>query len=206
MREQIEIQIRDAADRLRGKGLFVSGNDSLSMRVPGTEDALLIAGSDAGLCSISLTDGCLHSLIYRTRADAGAVLIGQTNWSAAIAALGHAPPIMYDEHARHIGVVPPVVAEGDSAGLQTALTGGGNAVFYGPQCIRIGMTRDRVVFNAELFEKCSLAFVLAVTAGQPIKHIPGWVRIVAVRRLKRDQRRAAEAYAAGNIPTGMNAY
>lgn len=206
MQEEIEKQIKDACDRLRGKGLFVSGRDSFSMRIPAEPAFLMIDGNSTQPRAVSLADGGEHALIYQHRGDAGAVLMGTSHWSLAIEALGRTPPILFDEHARHLGEVPPLVAAGDLAGLQRALAGGANVAFYGSQCICIGMTRDRVVFNAQLFDKCSLAYVMAVSSGQPIKKIPGWVCWIAGRRLKRDQRRASAAYAGGTIPTGMNAY
>jgi hypothetical protein len=206
MKAEIQSQLSDAASRLRGKGLLVPGNDSLSMRVPGTNEFLLF-GSDAEHTeTLNINIDSPHAIVYRSRPDAGAVLIGTTKWSTAIAAIGDSPPVMYDEQARHIGSIPTLVRDGDSDGLKRAIETGSNVVFYGDRCIRIGMTRDRVVFNAELFEKCAMAFVVAHSSGQRTKKIPGWVRFIAGGRLRKDQKRAADSYANGQIPEGMNAY
>jgi hypothetical protein len=70
----------------------------------------------------------------------------------------------------------------------------------------LGVTIDRVVFNAELFEKCAQSFILAHLTGRPIRTIPWLIRWIANGRLRRDQRRATAAYAQGQIPTGLNAY
>ena len=35
---------------------------------------------------------------------------------------------------------------------------------------------------------------------------PSWVRLIANRRLLKDERRAAESYRSGRIPEGINAY
>ena len=206
MKAEIESQITDAAARLRSKGLFVSGNDSLSMRVPGTDEFVLLRTADDQIETLRFDTDSPHAMVYQSRPDAGAVLVGTTRWSIAIAAIGNAPPTMYDEQARHIGSIPQLVRDSDSDGLKRAIETGSNIVFYGNQCVRIGMTRDRVVFNAELFEKCAMAFVVARSCGQPTKRIPGWVRYIAGGRLKKDQKRAAESYSHGQIPEGMNAY
>jgi hypothetical protein len=206
MKSEIESQLSDAATRLRNKGLFVPGNDSLSMRIPGSEEFLLIGEDNGEVQTVTLDSDSPHAGVYRGRSDAGAVLIGTTNWSVAISAIGNSPPIMYDEQARHIGKIPPIVADGDNAGLGRAVATGSNIIFYADQCIRIGMTRDRVVFNAELFEKCAMAFVVAHSSGGRIKKIPGWVQYIAGGRLRKDQKRASESYAIGKIPEGMNAY
>lgn len=206
MKPIIQQQIVDAANRLRSKGLFVPGNDSLSMLIPGTEEFLRISGDNNEPETLPFESDSPHALIYQSRPDAGAVLIGTTTWSVAIGQLGNSPPVMYDEQARHIGKIPRVVSINDYAGLRKAISTGSNVIFYGQQCIRIGMTRDRVVFNAELFEKCAMAFVLASSSGGHIKKIPGWVQYIAGGRLRKDQKRASDAYAVGKIPEGMNAY
>ncbi len=206
MNSEIRQQLTDAANRLRNKGLFVPGNDSLSMRIPGTNEFLLARGDNDDLETIPFDADSLHATIYQRRDDAGAVLIGTTRWSIAIGAIGISPPMMYDEQARHIGKVPPVVSPSDQAGLKRAIEAGSNIIYCGDQCIRIGMTRDRVVFNAELFEKCAMAFVVAHSSGGTIKKIPAWVQYIAGGRLRKDQKRAAESYASGKIPEGMNAY
>ncbi len=153
MKQEIESQLKDGASRLRSKGLLVPGNDSLSMRVPGTNEYLLCGNADEQIETQSIDLDTPHAIVYRSRPDAGAVLIGTTKWLTAVAAIGSSPPVMYDEQARHIGAIPGLVRAGDSAGLRQAIETGSNIVFYGNQCVRIGITRDRVVFNSELFEK-----------------------------------------------------
>ena len=206
MKSEIQQQIGDAADRLRSKGLFVPGNDSLSMLIPGTKEFLLLDGDTNETQTLPFDSDSPHGLIYQSRSDAGAILIGTNKWSVAISELGKSPPVMYDEQARHLGKVPHVISANDKTGLQKAISTDCNVLIYGQQCIRIGMTRDRVVFNSELFEKCSMAFVLATSSGGRVKKIPGWVQYIAGGRLRKDQKRASESYAVGKIPEGMNAY
>ena len=210
MKDRITTQLLDASRRLTEKELFGNDGDSFSMRVPGTSDIVWIRDgvSEPQTSALSSADDglALHADIYRLRPDAGALLLSTTVWSEQLAAIQRSPPILFDEQARHIGPVAAPVSATDNKGLAAAAMRGSNAAIFGKQSLRIGMTRDRVVFNAELFEKCAMAFVLAISSGQPIKTIPAWVRYIAGRRLKKDQKRAAVAYANGEVPEGMNAY
>jgi len=48
--------------------------------------------------------------------------------------------------------------------------------------------------------------VLATLTGQRVGALPWLVRFVANRRLLKDEARAAQAYARGEVPTGLHAY
>lgn len=197
--------------RLRHKGLYGQAGDSVSTRIPG-RDAFMLALPDTDEVRVVDFDtqgseaAAFHAAIYRARKDAGAVLISRTPWSTVLSAMGAAVPTLFDEQARHIGTTEKPVPVGRRRRAVRALEGGGNAVVYGDQRICIGTTPDRVVFNADLFEKCTKAFVIARTSGKRIRRVPRWVRFIAGGRLKKDQRRAAETYDAGEIPEGMDAY
>jgi ribulose-5-phosphate 4-epimerase/fuculose-1-phosphate aldolase len=211
MRNEIRTLLLKDKARFRAKGLFGNPDDSLSMRIPGRQEFLLTLSHTEAISTEAFeTDkshvAALHAAIYRSRADAGAVLIGQTSWSAALAALGTAIPTLFDEPARHIGKVELPVCGADKPGLLDALKGGSNIAICGDQRVCLGTTSDRLVFNAELFEKCAKAFVIAQTCGQRIRKVPGWVCYIAGGRLRKDQKSAAESYAAGRIPEGRNAY
>ena len=66
----------------------------------------------------------------------------------------------------------------------------------------IGMTCERVLFNSELFSK-----VRAVRDRPGFwvqdRRIPWWVRLIANRRLIKDQRNAALSYQKGLIPENI---
>jgi hypothetical protein len=68
------------------------------------------------------------------------------------------------------------------------------------------MTCERALLNTELYEKCARACVIAKASGLPVGLIPVWVRLIAYRRLRKDERRAAASYRSGCIPEGINAY
>ena len=211
MTKQINELLQDDVARLRAKSLFGQTGDSVSMRIPGRPEFLLALPDSTELRTHRFEEkgyeaAAFHAAIYRVRDDAGAILIGRTPWSEAISKIDTAVPTLFDEQARHIGKTEDPVHVGRRERAVEALRGGGNAVVYGDQRICVGTTPDRVVFNADLFEKCAKAFVIAHASGHRIRRVPGWVRYIAGGRLKKDQKRAAESYEAGRIPEGMDAY
>lgn len=211
MNDEIIELLRDDEARLRAGALFGNPGDSLSLRIPGREELVLVTSQRSDPAAFPFdTTGLeaaeLHATIYRRRKDAGGILVGQTPWSAALASVGAKIPALFDEQARHIGSASAPVPKGDQAGLLRALGGGANIAIYGDCRVCIGTTPNRVVFNAELFEKCAKAFVIACAGGGRIRELPRWVRRVAGARLRRDQSRAASSYAAGRIPEGMDGY
>lgn len=211
MNQPISKLLEDDVARLRNKSLFGHAGDSVSMRIPGEARFLLAMPDSDELREVEFEEkgneaASFHASVYRARADAGAVLIGRTPWSVAIARLDVGVPTLFDEQARHIGKTEDPVHVGRRERAIAALRGGGNVALYGDQRICVGTTPDRVVFNADLFEKCAKAFVIAHASGHRIRKVPGWVRYIAGGRLKKDQKRAAETYEAGEIPQGMDAY
>lgn len=210
MREHLERELAEAAARLATRDLFDPLADTISMRWPGRREMLWVGAAEAEPRVASLDsetgDPGFHAALYRARADAGAALLGATAWSAHLEMLGVSLPVLFDEQARYIGEVASPVAAGDTSGLARALARGSSVAVYGGRRICLGTTRERLAGNAEVFEKCALAFVVARATGQPLATIPWWVRAIAGHRLRRDQSRAAEHFALGRIPGDTRAY
>ncbi|MFW2389802.1 MAG: class II aldolase/adducin family protein [Polyangiales bacterium] len=211
MTDEITKLLRADEARLTAKWLYGQAGDSLSMRIPGRDEFLLALPDGEELRRVSFqAEGKeaagLHAAVYRSRKDAGAVLVGRTPWSAALASVGAPIPTLFDEQARHIGNAGKPVRIGRGSPISGAIEDGSNIAIFGDQRICVGTTPNRVVFNAELFEKCAKAFVVAQASGHRIRKVPGWVRYIAGGRLRKDQKRAAESYAAGRIPEGMDGY
>jgi hypothetical protein len=203
--------LRHDEARLREKGLFGHPGDSLSVRIPGTEQFLLTTpdSEEPRLVSFRAAGNeasALHAAIYRSRPDAGALLVGRTSWSAALARIGESIPVLFDEQARRLGKTGKPLGAGRHQRVVEALAGGGNIAIYGDQRICVGATPDTVVFGAELFTKCAMAFVLAHSSGHRFKRLPSLVRYIAGGRLRKDQKRAAQSYTEGRIPDGMTGY
>lgn len=200
-------ELLQAATRLAAKGLFNDGGDSLSLLLPGTGRMLLLVHGQAPR-EVELDHGedgiaGLHARLYRLRGDVGAAALLSPRWSLQLAALNEAMPAVFDEQARHIGRswAPAGIEQ-----LPALLAGGGNAGPLAGRLLALGVTRNRMLFNAELFEKCAMAYVLARLGGGRVKKVPWWVRLIAGRRLRKDQARAAASHAAGQQAAELGAY
>lgn len=207
---EIEDAVAAVADRLARRGLFVPGRDGVSMRVPG-EDQFLWIGGDQTLPAVrplasAEGEAGLHATVYRSRGDAGAVLTTRAPWPRFLMASGLALPVLFDEQARHIGEVGVPFSAADGTDLERALRRRGSVVLCGDVCLCLGPTARRMALNAEVFEKCAQAFVVARGTGLSPSRVPWWVRLVAGRRLRRDQDRAAAALARGERPPEAAAY
>jgi ribulose-5-phosphate 4-epimerase/fuculose-1-phosphate aldolase len=219
-RAQIETQLLEGCRRLAGKGFFNTAANSFSMRIPGTREMILASGledwrqigiADLQTASLHAQEGLsgLHASIYEERADVGAVAISSPKGVRLLARYGGLLPPVFDEQVRHIGLpVGPLPDEEQARRdmVRKTFRRGANAALLGELLLCLGMTCDRVLFNTELYEKCAQAYVLAKASGRRLEFIPLWVRLIANRRLLKDERRAAASYRNGRIPEGVNAY
>ncbi len=200
--------------RLHDKGLCGPAEMSLSLRIPGTEDmALLVTAPGDGqaqaediriLSRATQYDdeqADIHATIYRMRPDVGAVVRNRPRWGSVLHDVKQPMPAIFDEQARQMGAS----VERLDGRLQR-LRRGANVFLYGGDVLCLGMTRDRSVFTCELLEKCAEAYVLATATGRRLRRIPWFVRLIAGRRLLKDERKSAAAYARGEVPTGFTAY
>jgi ribulose-5-phosphate 4-epimerase/fuculose-1-phosphate aldolase len=183
---------------LSGKGFLNRQGDAVSMLMVGQGKLLILeVGGIPRVVSISDPEpgvAALHAQVYRTRPDAGAVATLSPRWSLQLKGLGEAMPGIFDEQARHLGRgwVPTRAAD-----LPAALSPGGNAGLVDDCLLVLGITRNRLLFNAELFEKCAMAYVLARLGGGKVKRLPWIVRKVAGGRLLKDEANASAAHARG---------
>lgn len=196
--------------RLQEKGLLKEPGASLSVRCPGGammwvgaagDHAPVLAAWDrkqpAGIA-------WLHAQVYAARPGVGAAAWGGGSFGACLPDFGGRLPQVFDEQARHIGPMPR--ACDTSLRLAAALQAGGNVLLWHRLPLCLGTTGNRLALNAELFEKCAKAYVLAEAAGGRVKPLPWLVRHVANGRLAKDQRRAAAAFARGELPAESSAY
>jgi len=201
----------DARRRLVDKGLLASRHASLSVRCAGRNTMWFGEAHADGPRDISWSDGeagsdgaSVHAAIYRLRRDVGAVALGGARFGEALADFGGVLPVVFDEQARHIGRMG--AAAQDDAGLADALRHGGNALMFAGVPVCLGATCQRMVLNAELFEKCAKAWVLATATGGHVRPLPWWVQVIANRRLMKDETRAALRFAQGRFPDEARGY
>ena len=181
--------------RLEARGLWGEGA-SLSLRVAGDETMWLGGEHDVAPRLIRLAEAA--------RADVGAVAVGGGKFGRTLAAFGGRMPVLFDEQARHLGIMGEASAA--PADLAAALRRGGNVALVGALPVCLGMTAKRLALNAELFEKCAKAYVLARAAGGPTHAPAWWARAIAGRRLIKDERRAAQRFAEGLPPEDNDRY
>jgi ribulose-5-phosphate 4-epimerase/fuculose-1-phosphate aldolase len=155
------------------------------------------------------TVAALHGSIYLMRPDVGAIAISSPKGVRLLAKYGGTLPPLFDEQVRHIGL--PDWASLDEKSLSKARISetfrqGANAALLSDQLLCLGMTCERVVFNTELLEKCAQAYVIARASGARPRVVPAWVRLIANRRLLKDERKAAAHYLNGEIPESATSY
>lgn len=192
-------------ERLAARQLL-GAQASLSLRVPGRDVLWFGSAGDAApwrLAWRGLGAGALHARVYAARDDVCAVLHGGGPFGSLLADFGGDMPGVFDEQVRHLG---RRVAVCDEAGLPDALRPGGNALLLDRQPLLLGMTGARLGLNAELFEKCAKAYVLAVAGGGRVRPLPWVVRHVAGGRLVKDERRARLRVRSGLLPQESKGY
>ena len=181
--------------RLREKQLMHDG-DSLSLRIPGSAQMWFGRGSDETPQWLSLiaspgSDEHQHASLYQTRTDVCAIVAGGGRFGRLSGQLPVCKYPAFDEQARHLG----------QSGSRY-----GNVQWRNASLMILGMTSQRLLLNAELYEKCATALVSASATGLKVKALPALVRWEAGRRLRRDQRRAARAVRHGQLPAESRGY
>ena len=198
-------------ERLAERHLLEAGRASLSLRWPGASMMWFGLAADPLPTSMAWADpappdapAAIHAAIYRLRPDVGAIAGGGGFFGAHLGDFGGLLPQVFDEQARHLGPMGEAIATPVSLGR--SLASGGNALLVEGMPFCLGTTATRMAQNAELFEKCATAYVLAAAAGGTIGPLPWLVRRIANGRLKKDQRRAAERFTAGRLPEESQGY
>jgi ribulose-5-phosphate 4-epimerase/fuculose-1-phosphate aldolase len=215
---EIKREVLDGYRRLAARNLVSAPEDSLSLRIPGERAMMILSGvanraqaeiDDVRLASFAATGAvsAVHAHIYEERGDVGAVVISTPHWTRILSSHSGSLPPLFDEQVRHIG---PASLPQDDGLVQEAIgksfRRGTNAALLGGRLICLGMTRDRLLFNVALYEKCAQAWVMAKASGGRIGRIPFWVRLIATRRLLKDEARALASYREGRIPEAATAY
>jgi ribulose-5-phosphate 4-epimerase/fuculose-1-phosphate aldolase len=158
-------------------------------------DASQVSAAGAGPPSI---EHSLHAAVYAARPDVHVVL--HTHQAAASAAglLDKDIPALFDEQVRFLGRSIEIVPYAPSGtgwlknNIANRLKSGANAyLMQNHGALILGPDPQRALFNAELLEKCTLAYLLAYYTGEHVTRIPRIIREIIFAKLKKDQARAA---------------
>jgi len=202
--DQLRTEWSTLRDRLQAKHLLGGEGASLSLRIPGSDAMWFGRATDAAPQHLPLRgappNAKVHAMVYAQRADVAAVAWGCGAFGPCLADFGGAMPQVFDEQARHLGPMHP------GGAAVAALHGRGNVALVAGWPVCLGMTAMRLALNAELFEKCAKAYVLAVAGGGRVRPLPWIVRWVANRRLGKDQQRAAARLQQGLLPEESKGY
>jgi ribulose-5-phosphate 4-epimerase/fuculose-1-phosphate aldolase len=209
--EELQQQWPQLCERLQGKGLLGENGGSLSLRIPGT-DAMWFGTTVDAVPRRILWQGAIppsgcaapHALVYAARQDVNAITIGGGVYGRSLADFGGVIPQVFDEQARHLGRMGSAVNE--ARDIAKSLQAGGSVLLLQGEPVCLGMTATRMTLNAELFEKCAKAYVLAVASGGRVRTLPWLVRYIANSRLCKDRRRATQAFARGELPAESRGY
>jgi ribulose-5-phosphate 4-epimerase/fuculose-1-phosphate aldolase len=210
-------QVLDAAQRLSSRGYLVATGGNLSVRIPGAA-AFAITPSNLDYGSMVAEDVCvldldlkvlegtrkpsvessLHAAVYQARPDVNAVVHTHQAYASALAVIDAPIPALFDEQVRWLGRTVEIVPYGPSGtgflrrNLGSRLKSHANAYIlknHGVVCL--GPDLQRAENNAELLEKCALAYLLALCTERKVSKIPLVVREVAFHKLRSDQEAAA---------------
>jgi len=209
--QSLRAQWKDLRARLTAKRLLVGSAPSLSLRLPGSDAMWFGKASDLEPQRLSLQElprpghgGGTHAATYALRDDVCAVACGGGDFGLRLVDFDGAMPGVFDEQVRHLGKMMPPTRE--TSELARALRPGGNVLLFKGEPVVLGMTGARLVLNAELFEKCAKAYVLAQACGGATRALPWIVRFVANRRLMKDEKLASARTKAGLLPEETKGY
>jgi hypothetical protein len=208
MEQALHRQWLHLRERLQARQLLASEHASLSLRIPTDEAMWFGLAADPSPQRVPLRaasgEAHLHAAAYVARADAGAIAVGGAAFGRCLADFDGAMPQAFDEQARHLGPMGP--AAWAARELAPSLRRGGNVLLVEGRPMCLGMTAMRLALNAELFEKCAKACVLAAAGGARVPPLPWIVRLIANRRLHKDEQRAAQRFARGLLPEETKGY
>jgi L-ribulose-5-phosphate 4-epimerase len=209
---------------LVARGYLMATGGNLSMRIPGS-DAFAITPSNYDYLKMTPQDVCvldldlhplagerkpsveagMHAAIYRVRPDVNAVVHTHQVYASALTLVRAPIPALFDEQARFLGRSVEIIPYAPSGTgllrdvIARHVRDNNNAyMLQNHGALVFGHDMERAVHNVEILEKCSLAYLLALTSERRVNRIPLVVREIAFAKLRRDQQKVA----AGDLHTG----
>ena len=200
------------AVELVNKGYLSATGGNISVRIP-SHQALAVTPSNMDYLHMEVSDVCvldldlkplagerkpsiesaMHAAIYKTRPDVNAILHTHQAYPSALALIGKPIPALFDEQVRFLGrevniipyqtqhrVVVEAVVKHVNDHHNAYLMANHGALVFGEDMIR-------AVGNVAVLDKCALAYLLTLCAGEKVSFIPVAARETLFAQLRKDQ-------------------
>ncbi len=216
--EYCKLQIVETAQILVKKGYLMATGGNLSMRIPG-ESALAITPSNFDYMKMTTNDICVldfklnnlqgelkpsvessfHVGIYQTRSDVNAIIHTHQVYTSALSLMKTPIPALFDEQVRYLGRSVEIIPYSPSGTdflkkkIIKNIKNHNNAFImqnHGALCF--GESMLRAIYNVEILEKCSLAYLLTLCAEREASRIPAPIREIAFGKLRKDQKKFSD--------------
>ncbi|HBG74117.1 MAG: hypothetical protein A2X25_08025 [Chloroflexi bacterium GWB2_49_20] len=213
--EYCKVQIVETAQILVKKGYLMATGGNLSMRIP-SESALAITPSNYDYMKMTANDICVldfklnllegelepsvesafHAGIYQARRDVNAIIHTHQVYTSALALMKTPIPALFDEQVRYLGRSVEIIPYSPSGTdflkktIVKHIKNHNNAFImqnHGALCF--GESMLRAIYNVEILEKCSLAYLLTLCAEREVSKIPMPIREIAFAKLRKDQKK-----------------
>lgn len=208
-------QIVKTAQAMVGKGYLMATGGNISARIPEANgfaitpsnyDYMKMTAEDICVLDLDLTqidaplkpsvESAMHAAIFRVRPDVNAIVHTHQAYVSALTLIKAPIPALFDEQARFLGRsvdIIPYAPSGTGMLKNTVakhVKNHNNAfMMQNHGALVFGHDMERAVHNAEILEKCALAYLLAICSERKITRIPLAVREVAFSKLRHDQKK-----------------
>jgi len=209
-----QLIVETAQDLVR-RGFLMATGGNISMRILG-RDAFAITPSNFDYMKMTAEDVCIldfdlnpiegehkpsveagmHGAIYQVRGDVVTIVHTHQVYASALTLIKAPIPSLFDEQARFLGrsvEIIPYAPSGTGMLKNTVakhVKNHNNAfMMQNHGALIFGHDMERAVHNVEILEKCSLAYLLALTTERKVSKIPLVVREIAFSKLRKDQKK-----------------
>jgi len=208
-------QVVKACQALAEKGFLVATGGNLSLMTndrkafaitPSNYDYFKMTPDDVCILDFELNviegklkpsvESGMHCAIFKVRPDVRAIIHTHQIYASTLALINASIPALYDEQVRFLGrsvqVIPYAPSGTGMLHKKVAhyVSNHNNAYIlknHGALCF--GENLERACYNVEILEKCALTYLLALCTERKVSKIPFFVREVAFRKLREDQKK-----------------
>ena len=217
-------QIVDTCHALVEKGYLVATGGNVSLRIP-DQEAFAVTPSNYDYMKMTTDDVCvldfnlnqlegqlkpsveaaMHGAIYQVRSDVYAIIHTHQVYASTLTLIKAPIPALFDEQARFLGRSVEIIPYAPSGTgmlrnmIAKHVKNNNNAfMLQNHGALVFGHNMERAIYNVEILEKCSLAYLLAICTEKKLSKIPLAVREIAFAKLRADQRKLESGGTAGD--------